>query len=1083
MKISALLLLLATFMIHAESSLSQVKRVTIDLSNVTLSDVFDEIESQTEYNLFYNKKTINDQAIVSIKVEDEMVATLLKTLLSDKDVDFKLLDNSIIIVDSEKVKTSPTSQVQQQNLSVTGKVSDEKGESMPGVSVIIKGTSTGTITDIDGNFILNAEKGSTLVFSFIGMESQEVVIENTNINIKMQSSLINLQEVVAIGYGSMKKSDLTGAVVSANMQDFRKSPNTNLGQSLQGSVPGLNIGQVTSSGSTPSISIRGASTISGNSNVLIILDGVPYNSSLSSINPDDIESIDVLKDASSTAVYGAQAANGVILITTKKGKIGEGPKITLSSSYTTQTPTVDLRPMNREEYIDHVRDLYWDKAYLEDGSLDPEYDVVDDFQSVFIDEESGQLLENDYDWWDKGTNPGFIKEYQLSIAGGGNKVSYLISGGLTDQSGYVINDDFKRKSIRINLESQATSWLKLGVQSFGSFVNKDGAEPNLWRLMTQSPLLVPYDENGDIIPYPFNTQDTNPFMGSEVDDYERHNYFFANIYSEIDIPFIKGLSYRFNYGNNYRIDKQYNASEYGASMAGEAYKNFNEYYDYTFDNILTYNRNFNNNSITATLLYGAVDRKYSYTSAMANEFSRLNLGYNSLELGTNQYTYSDAWDEALNYQMARINYKFQNKYLLTATVRRDGFSGFAENEKYAIFPSVALGWVITEDINTPQWIEYLKLRGGYGISGNQTSRYNSLSRMSTFDSYVFGDGGTTLIGQEVSSLGNSDLRWEKTAGINLGIDFSLVNSNISGNIEYYNNKTNDLLFNVALPSMSGFNNISTNIGELKNTGFELMLTSRNINKQDFKWSTTLSFSTNKNKIIKLTGADNDGDGKEDDLIASNLFIGESLGTIYNYEVDGIYQLDDEIPAGYYAGTYRIVDQDGGDYEITTDDKVILGRSEPAYRASLMNKLEYKRFSLSIFLNTIQGGKDGYMGNNSHAISRGTNTLIWNYISDIDYWSPGNPNGEYPQSVSTPTITPRVYYDRSFVRLQDVILSYYVPSKLLNKINVKDLSIYVNGKNLATWTSWKGWDPETGSGLDTGGRPVMKGYSLGFNLTF
>ncbi|WP_081736096.1 SusC/RagA family TonB-linked outer membrane protein [Saccharicrinis fermentans] len=1054
----------------------------MNLSNVTLSDVFDHIESQTEYSLFYNKNTINDQAVVSVNVENERVANLLRSLLSDKNVEFKLLDDCIIIVDTENFDTASTARVQQQKMSVSGKVVDEQGEAVPGVTILIKGTNVGTITDINGNFNLNAEKGSSLLFSFIGMESQEIIVDDSVIHVRMLSSLVSLDEVVAVGYGFMKKSDLTGAVVSANMEDFKKSPNTNLGQSLQGSVPGLNIGQVTSAGATPSISIRGASTISGNSNVLIILDGVPYNSSLSSINPDDIESVDVLKDASSTAIYGAQAGNGVVLITTKKGGVKGKPKINLSTSYTTQRPTVGLRPMNREEYIEHVRDLYWDKAYLEDGSLDPQYDVTDDFQAVFLDE-NDNLLENDYDWWDKGTNPGFIKEYQLSVTGGGEYVSYLISGGLTDQSGYVINDDFKRKSIRVNLETQATSWLKLGIQSFGSFVNNDGAEPNLWRLMTQSPLLVPYDEEGKLIPYPFNTQDTNPFMGSEVDDYERHNYFFANIYGEIDIPYVKGLSYRFNYGNNYRIDKHNLASEYGASLTGEAYKNINEYYDYTFDNILTFNRNFNTHNITATLLYGAVKRESSYTNAKSEEFSRLNLGYNSLELGTNQFVYSDAWDEAFNYQMARVNYKFKNKYLLTSTVRRDGFSGFAEDEKYAIFPSVALGWVLTEDFNTPQWVEYLKLRMGYGVSGNLTNRYNSLAKISTFDAYVLGDGASTLIGQEVSSLGNSNLRWERTKGINLGLDFTLYNNSVSGNVEYYNNKTNDLLFNVALPKMSGFDKISTNVGQLKNTGFECMINTRNFRKKDFKWTTTFTFSTNKNRVSKLIGADNDGDGKEDDLVASNLFIGESLGSIYNYEVDGIYQLDDEIPPGYYPGTYRIVDQDGGDYEITTDDKVILGRSEPAYRASLMNKFEYKRFSLSIFLNTIQGGKDGYRGNNTRSISRGTNTLIWNYVSDIDYWSPGNPVGEYPRSLSTPTISPSVYYDRSFVRLQDVILSYNVPSKFLRKLNVMDLSIYVSGKNLATWTSWKGWDPETGSGLATGGRPVMKGYSMGFNLTF
>lgn len=1082
-----LLLSTSLFTAHAEMSFSELKKITINLSNATLAEVFDEIEAQTEFSLFYNKSIIDDQSIVSVNVENGEVADLLSDLLSEKNVDFKLVDNNIVIVESDASANSTNTSAQDKKISLSGNVVDQNGEVMPGVTISVKGTTTGTISDINGKYNMIVNEGNVLMISFIGYITQEIIVDKEIMNLTLQPSSVNLDEVVAVGYGTMKKSDLTGAVISANMEDLKDAPNTNLAQMLQGSVPGLNIGQVTSAGGTPDISIRGSNTISGNSDVLIILDGVPYNSSLSSINPKDIASIDVLKDASSTAVYGAQAANGVIIITTKRGKVGEKPKISFSTSYTTQTPTSDLRPMNRDEYIDHVRDLNWDEAYLADGTVDPNYNVVDDFQPVFLDEE-GNLLDNNFDWWDAGTDPGFINEYQLSLTGGTDAVSYLISGSSTNQKGFVMNDEFKRKTLRVNLESQATSWLKLGVQTFGSFVNQDGAEPNLWSLMTQSPLLVPYDENNDLIPYPFNTLDTNPFMSSEVEDYERHNYFFANIYGEVDIPFVKGLSYRFNFGNNYRIDKHYGASEYGAGLTGEAYKNSSEYYDYTFDNIVTYSRELGEHNITGTLLYGAVGREYSYTDASANGFSRLNLGYNSLELGTNQFTQSDAWDEALNYQMARVNYKFQNKYLVTATVRRDGFSGFAENEKYSIFPSLALGWVMTEDFNMPEWINYMKLRGGLGVSGNQTSRYASLSTMTSRDSYVFGDGGSTQVGQEVATLGNSDLRWEKTTELNFGLDFNVLKGRITGNIEYYNNRTADLLFNVALPSMSGFSSISTNVGELKNSGVELFVTSRNIDTKDFKWSTTLSFSANANEIVSLTGADNDGDGIEDDLVSSNLFIGESLGVIYNYEADGIYQVDETTPAGYYTGTYRVVDQDGAsydseDYSITTDDRVVLGRTEPAYRTSLMNKFEYKRFTLSVFLNAVQGGKDGYLGNNSRAMSRGTNTLIWNHVSAIDYWSPGNPNGEYARSVSSPTITPSVYYDRSFVRLQDIILSYNLPKSVLNRINVSDLSIYVSAKNMATWTKWKGWDPETGSGLSTGGRPVMKGYSMGLNLTF
>ena len=376
-------------------------------------------------------------------------------------------------------------------------------------------------------------------------------------------------------------------------------------------------------------------------------------------------------------------------------------------------------------------------------------------------------------------------------------------------------------------------------------------------------------------------------MGSNVKDKERHNYFFVNLYAEIQLP-IKGLTYRLNYGNNYRIDNHFYASEYGASLSGEAYKQHTEYYDYTIDNILNYQGEFGDHSIAATFLYGASERKNNYTNADSQNFSRLTLGYNKLELGKNQYTYSTAWNEALLYQMARINYKYKDRYLLTATVRRDGFSGFASNHKFAIFPSVVLAWNMTQEPWFKiAWINWLKIRGEWGISGNQTSRYKSLSRVDSNAAYVFGDGGTTEMGQMISTMSNPDLKWEKTTGINVGFDFAVLNNRITGTLEFYTNITKDLLYDLAIPTMTGFKFVSSNVGEIRNKGFEFNITSHNIVNRDFEWDTTINFSTNSNEIVTLTGQDLDGDGKEDDLIASNLFIGEAINSIYGYEIDGM----------------------------------------------------------------------------------------------------------------------------------------------------------------------------------------------------
>ena len=981
-----------------------------------------------------------------------------------------------------------------QELSVKGKVTDVLGEAIIGANIMEKGTTNGVVTDIDGNFVLSVKPNAVLQISYIGYISQEISVHGRTVfSIVLSENTETLDEVVVVGYGTMKKSDLTGAVVSANIKDFEKAPNTNIIQSLQGTIPGLNIGQITQTGSTPSISIRGTNTLSGNKDVLIILDGIIYNSPLSSINPNDIESIDVLKDASATAVYGAQAANGVLLITSKKGKSGKA-KVSLSSSYSISNPTKNLHPMNRAEYLEHVKNFYYDKAYLAESGYtrpNPDFRVADYLpDAVMLDSSQPDgISPYDYDWWGEGTRNGAIFENRLSVSGGNEGVSYLVSFENVDQKGYIINDDFKRNSIRVNLDLKPYEWLKFGVQTFGSFVNQDGAEPTLSELVIQNPLIPAYDDKGELVVNPFNTVELNPFVGSDVNDKERHNNFFANIYAEIKLP-LKGLTYRMNFGNNYRIDEHFQSSKYGASLTGEAFKEHASYYDYTIDNILNYTNTFGDHNLAATLLYGASERKYNSTKADAQQFDRLTLGYNSLQLGKNQYTTSEAWEEALVYQMARINYKWKDRYMATVTVRRDGFSGFAQNNKTAVFPSVALAWILSEeDFFNISWIDHLKLRGGWGISGNLTERYKSLSTVSSEPGYIFGDGGSTEMVQHISAMGNKDLKWEKTGGFNVGIDFAVLNQRLTGTLEAYHTTTRDLLYDMAIPTLNGFSVVSSNIGKIRNRGIELTLSSRNIVTKDFEWSTTFNLSSNSNKIISLLGKDNNGDGKEDDLTSSGLFIGESISSIYNYKVDGIWQLNDKIPAGYHPGNYKIRDVTG-DGEITADDRTIIGKGDPAFRFGLMNRFRYKNFSLSFFINSVQGGKNGYLGSNSGAVTRLQADVRRNRFTEQakDYWSPRNPNATYSMAESRGTINiDHVYLDRSFVRLQDVNLSYALPKTWLNSIGIDYVDVFFSGKNLLTITSWKGWDPETNddegkANGDYNGRPVLRSFTFGLNIT-
>ncbi|QCR25215.1 SusC/RagA family TonB-linked outer membrane protein [Pontibacter sp. SGAir0037] len=1070
-------------------------------SAVKVKDVLHQLREYYQADILFADQLVAERTVSSSIIRlNQSLEQNLEALLKPVGLRYKkTVDGSYLITpaaDKEKklppktaASTTDSGAIKRQdNQTVSGKVTDENGDVLPGVTVLLKGTTTAVPTNAAGDYTLIVPEGSgTLVFSFIGYQSQEIAMNSrTTINVQMATDAKALSEVVVVGYGTQKKADVTGAVASANLEDFQNAPNTNIAQSLQGTVPGLNIGQVTSAGSTPSINIRGANTISGRSGVLIVVDGIQYNNSLESINPDDIASIDVLKDASATAVYGAQASNGVLLITTRKGTKGQKPRVSFSSSYATQTPTVSLRPMRREEYLEKIRMLNYDKAFLAPDYTQPNPDF--NFADVIIDppmkDADGNLVATDFDWWDAATDMGFVQDNQLSISGGSDRFTYLFSGGYTNQSGFIINDKFKRKSLRINLDSHVTDWWTIGIQSSGSFVNKDGAEPNISTIIQQSPLIEPFDAEGNLKPFPFDTNFGNPFLTYYTDDYERNNYLFANIYSEINFPFIKGLSYRLNFGNNYRTNQRYDASIYGGGHTGSASKFYNNYYDYTLDNIVTYNTHFGKHDVTATLLYGAIERQEDNSRAFATAYPRLTLGYHSLQQGENQFVNSDAWHEVLNYQMARLNYKFADRYLLTATVRRDGYSGFASNYKWATFPSVALGWVLSEEsffrpLST--WVDFLKVRAGYGIAGNQTHRYQSLSRVGSGASYVFGDGGGTLFGQQVNSIANPNLRWEKTAGLNMGVDFRLLGNRLTGSLDHFNNITTDLLYDVTLPDITGFGAIPTNIGKLQTRGVEFALTSQNIDHRNFKWSTTFNFSRNTNKIITLLGTDADGDGVEDDLIASGLWIGRSLGTQFTYVTDGIYQIGDEIPAGYYPGTYRIVDTNE-DGVINGADRVIHGRSEPSYRASLLNALEYKGFRLTVFLNTIQGGPNSYLAGNRPSIFRNDNNIRYNFLEGIDFWSPLNPDGKYPLALNEPTINSNQLQNRSFVRLQDISLSYRFTGDFIKSMNIQNLNVFVSAKNLATWTNWEGWDPETNQGLQNSARPVLKGYSVGFNLT-
>ncbi|MBN2820641.1 MAG: TonB-dependent receptor, partial [Bacteroidales bacterium] len=1079
----------------ALDSYTQNSKISLSVEKMKLDDLILQIESQTKYRFAYNRNELDVDENYSVNIHEAEIEEVLNQIFANKDINYMILERQIVLSPSKSIS------VIQQSVSVSGRVTDSSGTSLPGVTVVVKGTTSGTITDVNGDYSLsNVPANAVLQFSFVGMKTQEVAVAGkSQINITMQDESLGLDEVVVIGYGSVRKSDLTGSVTKVDVETLSDLSNVSVIQSLQGSVPGLNVGAVTVPGENPALSIRGQNSLSGSgadNAPLLVVDGSIYRGNIIDINPDDIESIDILKDASSAAIYGSQASNGVIIVTTKKGLEVGKPVISYSGSYSIETPSKDLTPMKSSELDGFFRDASW-----LDSRLGPDYlqNNPDFVLTQFL--KTNDIVEGynnglDEDWWGGLTRNGAIESHNVSIRGKTNDFGYFFSGGYTDVEGFVINDDYKRFSTRINLDAEINSWLKVGLESFLTSSDYSGFSPSVENAFFLQPWAPIRNETGELVLFPEGSL-LNPYAQLEIDDSDKRLNIFGNIHAEIKLP-LNGLSYKINYSQNYQTSNHDQYNPYGATLTGYGFKNSSIGNDWTSDNLVSYIRSFNNlHNVNATFVYGVEKRTGSNTNASAQNFVKGDLGYNQLEAGDPALNLisTGAWEETSVYSMGRVIYNFNNRYLATATVRRDGFSGFGKNKKIGYFPSFALGWVASEESlvkNSLPWLEYLKLRGSYGSVGRRAvSRYETLAVLNSSPSYIFGEGGTTTIGQWVSSMANNDLGWETTTGFNFGVDFSFLNSRIHGNFEYYNNNTRDILYNIQLPEMNGFNSITTNIGQVHNYGIEFSLTGEWFKSKDFNWESTLSFSRNRNEIVSILGFDNDGDGVEDDLVANQLFIGEPQQLIYDYEIEGMWQFSDEtngvLPDGFYPGTYKIRDLNEDGAYSASDDKKIIGYKDPSYRLGLANRINYKQFSLYLFINSIQGGKDFYYGDDSPYSSS-----LWSKVDQLhylnvpaggwDYWMPENPDAKYRRLDVPAAYDARPYSQRNFVRLQDISLSYTFKKLWLSSLDISRLKVFVSGKNLLTLTKWNGWDPETGAGFAPG-MPVMKNFTMGVNVEF
>lgn len=956
-----------------------------------------------------------------------------------------------------------------QSQSVKGVVSDKvTGDPLAGVSVGLKGSNNGSVTDGDGRFSLTGISGDgVLIISSVGYSTLEVPINNRpEIQVSLAKSAEDLNEVVVVGYGTQKRKDITGSVASLDEKRLQDIPNNNFISAMEGAVPGMNISlsSADAEGNNNSIDIRGPNSIKAGNKPLLIVDGISYDGSISDINPQDIASIDILKDATSAAIYGSRASNGVILITTKKGIVGK-PVISYSGSY-------GIQKISNLPDILTPGEFYEFKETREPGKMTLSEQAVYD---------SGNFA----DWLGLATRTGSRQQHTLSVRGGTERVKYYISADYLGVKGIAVNDDFKRASLRANLSLKVTDWLTYGTNTQLLFADRSGLEAHFsgqygaWRF---NPLTSPYDSAGKytIYPWPEDIFFHNPMEPTLASNKDYTYGLITNNYLEVDFPFLKGLSYRLNTGVNVRSafkDTYYGRNTttgYQTQGSMDQSTSLNNYY--VVENILSFNRDFGKHHVDFTGLYS-----YEYTNGKSNSlhaegFPNDVLTYYQASVALLVQPEASYSQNQLISQMARVNYSYNDKYLLTITGRRDGFSGFGADTKYGFFPSAALGWNITNESfmeGIKNVLSNLKLRVSYGSNGNQAvGDYETLAKLS---SRPYINGSTTAPGYIPSTLANPDLGWETTNTANVGIDFALFNGRLSGSLDAYSSKTKDLLMSRRIPAMNGIRTVTQNVGRTSNKGVELGLKSVNVDSRDFTWTTNGNISFNRNKIVALYYA-----GAKSDT-ANGWFIGYPVDVNFSYIFDGVFQEGDDIkdsPQPKAEPGYAKIKDLNGDGQITPEgDRTIIGRREPTFVWGLGNTFRYKDLSLYIFVQGVEGTSRSNSLLTDNNVQSGVryNTTVKNW------WTPDNPTNEFYANVVGATMgyTVPIYQSDAYVRVRDISLSYNFPTTLISRLKLSKLRVYLNARNMFTFTKWTGLDPEIG---DQTGIPLQKEYQVGLDIS-
>lgn len=977
---------------------------------------------------------------------------------------------------------------------VTGNVTDDTGQPLPGATVLVKGTTKGTVTNMDGNYsILNVPNDATLVFSFVGMLTQEINVGNqTTINISLETDAIGIQEVVAIGYGVQKKSDVTGATVRVSAEELTSRPVNNAIEAMQGKAAGVDITSNERPGTIGGITIRGVRSLTASNTPLYVVDGIPLvttvidagdNSSnqvtlggIDNLNPNDIESIDILKDASATAIYGSRGANGVVIITTKKGTAG---KLTLNfdSSVTTEKIHEFSPLLNAGDFVEYRR---WAKYYNGESTARGDQPTQENDVAIFPGDDvafanimkgwaggtwDGSKLTST-DWTDFVTRTGITTQNTLSASGGTEKMNAYGSFGYTDNKGVVKGQSYKRYNASVSFDVKPTDWFSFGgslnssysMQEYGQSTEGNvgvSVRSGLYEsARTIFQYALPFDNDGNRIDYPGGDIAVKTIIDEDKLSQDQRVTLraFGSFYGQFDfgaiIPVLEGLRLRTNFGPDIETWRDGIFLDANSVIRnGSAYASLEKRkrLSYTLDNLLYYNKTIEKHDFGLTLLQSQT--KYEGESSF---MSADNIPFSSQKWNAfNAVSSLKEWNSGIVNQsllsyMARLNYGFDNKYLLTVSGRYDGASQLAEGNKWSFFPSAALGWRMDREafMADVSWINQLKLRLGVGATGN--AAINPYSTKGRLNSLFYPFGSSSTAGQEnAETLANQDLGWEKTTQYNLGLDFSIFNSRIYGNLDIYSSHTTDLLLRKLIPTVTGFKNTFANIGETKSKGFDLTLNTANIKTSDFEWTTNFNFSYQDNEIVSLAN------GKEDDLV-NEWFIGESQNIIYDYESNGVWQEADAAEMAKFnanghtftAGNVRPVDQNG-DYIIdANNDRVVIDSEIPKYIVGMTNTFDYKGFELSIFLY----GRLGY------TYDAGGEGLVGRYNQrDVDYWTEVDTKSDYQKPIYSAGYGDQYYgslgfESGSFVKIRNISLGYNLPDNIANKLGASKLRIYIQATN-------------------------------------